>query len=142
MKQRWLRTNKKFGLFELHEKHEKSLVCLELYSDDPLQRLSNHFSVKTRGGGLDSLGGNILRSLDGMGNDWGDFKGSGWRVGSVGGAPKRGGGLDSLGRGNILRRAVIEDDFTNYIHSLSAGKGRSLDSLGKGNILKRSVRIA
>jgi hypothetical protein len=127
----------------LHELHEKWLVYLELFPDDALQHLASQFSMK-RGGGLDSLGrGNILRSLDGMGNDWVDIKGTGWRLGSFGGAPKRGGGLDSLGRGNILRRVGSDEEFANFLHSLMPQmKGRSLDSLGKGNILKRSVRIA
>ncbi|XP_021948391.1 uncharacterized protein LOC110846076 isoform X1 [Folsomia candida] len=118
----------------------------ELYSDDPLQRLASQYNVRTRSGGLDSLGrGNILRSLDGMGNDWGDSRSNNWRLGYVGGgSPKRGGGLDSLGRGNILRRVSYDDEVANFIHALGSagGKLRSLDSLGKGNILKRSVRVA
>ncbi len=103
------------------------------------------FIVKTRA--LDSLGrGNILRSLNGMGSEWGADKGSNWRFGTLG-SPKRGGGLDSLGRGNILRRVNYDDEINNFIHSLGPLEGRnnnailrSLDSLGKGNILKRSVR--
>lgn len=109
------------------------LVCLELYSDDPLQRLASQYNVRTRSG---------LRSIDGMGNDWGDTRGNNWRLGYVGGSPKRGGGLDSLGRGNILRRTSPDDEYVNFIHSLASQGKRSLDSLGKGNILKRSVRVA
>jgi len=93
---------------------------------------------------LDSLGrGNILRSLDSLGNDWTDVKGSNWRFGI--GTPKRGGGLDSLGRGNILRRVNYDEEISSLIHALSSASKnsplmRSLDSLGKGNILKRSIR--
>lgn len=99
--------------------------------------------VKTRA--IDSLGhGNILRSLSGMGSEWGPDKGANWRFGTLG-SPKRGGGLDSLGRGNILRRVNYDDEINNFIHSLGPLEGRntflrSIDSLGKGNILKRSVR--
>lgn len=96
--------------------------------------------MKTRSN-LDSLGhGNILRSLSGIGSEWGSDKGPSWRFG---GSPKRGGGLDSLGRGNILRRGNnYDDEITNFMHSLEGRNAflRSLDSLGKGNILKRSVR--
>jgi hypothetical protein len=121
----------------------------ELYADDALQHASPQFSVRIRGGGLDSLGrGNILRSLDGMGNDWTEGKGPAWRFGNNG-TPKRGGGLDSLGRGNILRRINYDDEITNFIHALNAASNknnplylRSLDSLGKGNILKRSIRAS
>lgn len=131
----------------LHENKTSfcSLKYIELYPEDMGQHSGAQFAIRTRAmGGLDSLGrGNILRSLDSMGNDWADVKGSNWRFGNSG-TPKRGGGLDSLGRGNILRRVNYDDEISNLIHALSSAKNgplmRSLDSLGKGNILKRSIR--
>ncbi|ODM95861.1 hypothetical protein Ocin01_10830 [Orchesella cincta] len=113
------------------------------YNQESDDQPGGAFVVKTRA--LDSLGrGNILRSLNGLGSEWGADKGSNWRIGTLG-SPKRGGGLDSLGRGNILRRVNYDDEISNFIHSLGPVEGRnaflrSLDSLGKGNILKRSVR--
>jgi len=134
----------------LHERNVLLVCSKEMYPapDEYFPRIPPQFAIRTRGGGLDSLGrGNILRSLDGMGSDWMDAnKSPSWRFGNNG-TPKRGGGLDSLGRGNILRRVNYDDEISNFIHSLSTSNNknnpvylRSLDSLGKGNILKRSIR--